>query len=234
MNLSSTRVGGLAGLGFVLVVVTVNLVLGSAGQPRAGASPEEVQTYFAGSPVAVDVASALAPLAWICLPLFAGGVLAATRARSAERSDAWPWIGLGAVFMQNAVFTGVAATQIALDAGGLSPEVTWGLWQLHNALFVLNLAGLSIIMLALTVAGVRTGLVARPHAVVGGVAATLTAAAAVTTSAGLAGGPVELVGLAGFLLWLGWLTTYAVVLLRASRPVAVAATAPVERVAQPA
>ena len=41
MYMSSRKVGGLAGLGFVATVVTVNIIQGAVGQPMAGASRSE-------------------------------------------------------------------------------------------------------------------------------------------------------------------------------------------------
>jgi hypothetical protein len=216
MNLSSIRVGGLAALGFAGLVMVVNIILGTAGMPQPGATPEEVQEFFAASGAGVGVATALAPIAWILLPVFAAGVAAAARRRSIAQGDAWPLVGLGAAVMQNCLFGGVVATQAVLAAGGLSADVEWGLWQLHTALFSLNAVSLAIIMASLSLAGVRTGLIRRWHATLGFVSAAAMTLVSVTTPLHMDGGPLGLLGLVGFLAWVVWLATYGVALLRAS------------------
>jgi hypothetical protein len=216
MNISSIRIGGLAALAFAGLVLGVNVLLGSAGMPQAGASPDEVHEFFADPAVGVELGTALAPLAWILLPVFAAGVVAAARRRSVARGDAWPLIGLGATIMQNCLFGGVVATQVVLITGGLSPDVEWGVWQLHSALFSLNAVSLAIIMGSLSIAGVRTGLIRGWHATLGFASALVMTFVSVTTTMHMDGGPIGLMGLAGFLAWVVWLATYGVVLLRTS------------------
>ena len=123
----------------------------------------------------------LAPIAWILLPVFAAGVAAASRRRSLGQGDAWPLVGLGAAIMQNCLFGGVVATQAVLNAGGLSADVEWGIWQLHTALFSLNAVSLAIIMASLSLAGVRTGLIRPWHATLGFVSAGVMTVVSVTT-----------------------------------------------------
>ena len=216
MNLSSIRVGGLAALGFAVLVMVVNVLLGTAGMPQPGASPEDVRAFFAAGDTGVTVSTALAPIAWILLPVFAAGVAAAARARSVVQGDAWPLVGLGATIMQNCLFGGVVATQAVLSAGGLSADVEWGVWQLHTAFFSLNAVSLAIIMASLSLAGVRSGLIRRWHATLGFVSAGAMTVVSVTTPLHMDGGPLGLLGLAGFLAWVVWLATYGVVLLRAA------------------
>lgn len=216
MNLSSIRVGGLAALGFAALVMVVNIILGTAGMPQPGATPGEVREFFAASGTGVTVSTALAPIAWILLPVFAAGVAAAARRRSLGQGDAWPLVGLGAAIMQNCLFGGVVATQAVLNAGGLSAEVEWGIWQLHTALFSLNAVSLAIIMASLSLAGVRTGLIRRWHATLGFASAAVMTLVSVTTPLHMDGGPLGMLGLAGFLAWVVWLTAYGAALLRAA------------------
>jgi hypothetical protein len=220
MNLSSIRVGGFAAFGFAGLVMLVNVLLGTAGMPQPGATPDEVGEFFAVSSTRVTVSTALAPIAWILLPVFAAGVAAAVRRRSSLRGEAWPLVGLGASIMQNCLFGGVVATQAVLSAGGLSPDVEWGVWQLHTALFSLNAVSLAIIMASLSLAGVRTGLIRRWHATLGFVSAGVMTVVSVTTPLHMDGGPLGLIGLAGFLAWVVWLATYGVALLRAANSTA--------------
>lgn len=214
MPLSSIRIGGVAALGFAALVMVVNILLGTAGMPQPGASPEDVREFFATAGAGVTVSTALAPIAWILLPVFAAGVAAAARRRSVAQGDAWPLVGLGAAIMQNCLFGGVVATQAVLSAGGLSADVEWGVWQLHTAFFSLNAVSLAIIMTSLSLAGVRTGLIRRWHATLGFVSAGVMTVVSVTTPLHMDGGPLGLLGLAGFLAWIVWLASYGVALLR--------------------
>ncbi len=88
------------------------------------------------------------------------------------------------------------------------------MWQLHNALFTLNGTSLAIILLAFSVAGLRAGLIRRWHAGVGLTAATVLQISSMTTPFHEDSEPLAMIGLLGFVLWLVWVTTYSLVLLR--------------------
>ena len=226
----SRRLGGLAGLSFVAVVGSVNIILGSTGMPRPGASRSEVAEYFAAHGDAVALACSLATLVWLFLGVFGAGLVARLREEAPERVESWPLLGLGGVIMQNALFAGVVGTQIVLGAADLSADSRWLVWQLHNALFTLNGTSLAIILLAFSVAGIRARLIRRWHAVVGFVAAVVLALSSLTTPFHEDSEPLASFGLVGFLLWLVWITTYSLVLLRrapVSEPVAARVPAPV-------
>jgi hypothetical protein len=218
MSITSQRAGGLAGIGFGLVVLTVNIILGSAGQPFAGAPKQEVLDFFATSEGAVRLGSAAAPLAWILLGVFAAGVAAAARSasvgRSEGRSDAWALVGLVGAAMQNCLFAIVVACQLVLANGELSTDVAWGVWELHNAVFLLNAVSLAVIMFSLSIAGLRAGLIRAWHGRLGLVAAAVMTTAAVTSPWAADGGALAMVGFAGFLMWLVWIVTYGVALVR--------------------
>jgi hypothetical protein len=213
--LTSRRIGGFAGLLFLGTVLPVNLILGSAGMPQAGADRADVLEFFGNSSGAVDLGSALAPIAWITLVLFAAGVHAAIRPHEHASGDSWSLAGLGGVVMQCAIFPGVVATQVALNTGTLSDDAAWALWLLHNALFTLNVMALAIVLVSFTIGGWRAGLVTRWHRVVGLVAAAALAATAILTPLSVDGSPVMLLGLLGFLLWLVWIGAMSRQLLRA-------------------
>ena len=231
MSFTSQRAGGLAGIGFGLVVLTVNIILGSAGQPFAGAPKQEVLDFFATSESVVRLGSAFAPLAWICLGVFAAGVAAATRRASVARADGWALVGLVGAAMQNSLFAVVVACQLVLVNGDLSTDVAWGVWELHNAVFLLNALSLAVIMFSLSIAGLRSGLIRAWHGRLGLVAAGVMAIAAVTSPWAADGGALAMPGFAGFLMWLVWMITYSLVLVREPRsvvgsaPSAVAVTA---------
>lgn len=214
MSMTSQRAGGLAGIGFGVVVLTANMILGSAGQPFAGADEDAVLEFFATSEAAVRLGSAMAPLAWLCLLVFAAGVAAAARSRGTARADGWALIGVGGAAVQNSLFAGVVACQLVLANANLSDDVAWGVWELHNALFALNAMSLAVIMFSLSVAGLRTGLIRRWHATIGLAGAGIMTTSAMTAPWAAHGGLLAMVGFAGFVLWLVWIITYGVQLVR--------------------
>lgn len=213
----SRRVGGLAGLSFIAVVGSVNIILGASGMPRSGATRSEVQAYFADHGDTVALACSLATLVWLCLGVFGAGLVARLRQEDPERVQSWPLLGLGGVIMQNALFSGVVATQILLGSDSLSDDSRWLVWQLHNALFTLNGSSLAIILLAFSIAGIRAGIIQRWHATVGFVAAGVLALSSFTTPFHEDNEALGSIGLVGFVLWLVWVTTYSLVLLRGPR-----------------
>lgn len=208
-----TRLAGAAALAFVPTVLTATAVLQSSGLPAVDAGPEEVTAFFAGHTTQVAIASALAPLAWLLLTVFGAGAVVRLWPVEQVRGEAWSLVGLTGLVMQNVLFAGSVAAQVALLAG---PPTSSGLWQLHNALFDLNGIALAIALLGFSIGGLRTSTLRTWHGAVGLLAAALQLASSMLTPIALSGGPAGLavVGLVGFLLWLVWLTTFGVVLLR--------------------
>jgi hypothetical protein len=214
MFMSSRRVGGLAGLGFVATVLTVNIIQGVVGQPMAGASKSDMLEFYADNRGVLDLVTGTAPIAWVTLILFAAGVVAALRPHERLSGDTWSLAGFGGVVMQSAIFPGVVATQAALSSGTLSDDSAWALWQVHNGLFTLNTMSLAIVLLSFSIGGSRAGLIRGWQKKVGLVAAATMAAAAVLTPLSLDGSPVGLLGFGGFILWLVFIASTSVRLLR--------------------
>lgn len=94
------------------------------------------------------------------------------------------------------------------------------MWPLHDALFTLNGAVLALALVGLTLAGRSIDLIPSWQGAVG-----LPAAALLFASATLAplvveqGGPLGLLGPAGWLLWVVWLVAYGVALCALMAPV---------------
>ncbi len=206
--LRQPKVAGLSAVGFATMIVLGNLVLVPAGLPLTGAPPDEVAAFFATGSGAVATATVLTPLTWALATVFGAGAVA--ELWPAERARSWSLVGFAGLLLQNATFTGVVATRLALTR---DPDA--GLWPLHDALFTLNGTFLALAMTGLSIAGLHAGVIQRWHAAVG-----LVAAAAQFTSASLAplvvehGGALGLPGLVGWLLWVGWLVVYGVTLWR--------------------
>lgn len=189
-----TRIAGLAGLVFILVVITANVVLNIPGAPPA-------------------VATVIAPLAWVALVVFSAGAVVTLLPLEWRRREAWSLVGFGGPILQNALFGGVVATQAALLAGGTSDVQI-----LHDAYFGINGTALAITLVFFSLAGWRTGVLARWHSLLGLVAGVLLLISALGTPASMAlsalGGVIDILGLVGFIGWLVWLPAFSIVLLR--------------------
>ncbi|AVT36765.1 DUF4386 family protein [Plantactinospora sp. BB1] len=220
-----TRLAGLSGIGFVLLLLGGNLALVSAGFPTPSDAVgfDEIARLHAGASDALRLTSALLPTAWLLATIFAAGVFAALWRHDRIRGDGWAVVGLAGILMQCVAFAGVGAARLAVattathDPGTASQDLgaVAGLWGLHNALFGFNQIFLATALLGLSVSGRRAGLVSRWHAAVGLLGAALLFLAATTSPYGADGAnPLALFGLVGWLLWLVWIVGYSVVLIR--------------------
>ncbi|MFC4948378.1 hypothetical protein [Pseudonocardia sp. GCM10023141] len=115
--------------------------------------------------------------------------------------------------MQNVLFAGTVAAQAALLSGA---PPAGGLWELHNAVFSINGVSLATALIGFSVVGLRTRALRAWHGGLGLVSAAVLLAGAVLTPVTLGGGLAAFayVDLPGFLLWLVWVVTFGVVLVR--------------------
>ncbi len=212
------RLAGVAGIGFVAILVTANVLLAAAGlpTPSEAASVDEITTVFAAGSGSLRLASALLPAAWLLATFFAVGVCVCLGRDERGRVDPWSLVGLAGVLMQSVVFTSVEATRLALmSAAQYEPGGVAGLWGLYTALFGFNQVFLATALVGLSMSGIRTGVIARWHAGIGFVAAALLFVTATTSPYGVGGvNPLALLGLVGWLLWLVWIVAYSIVLIR--------------------
>ncbi|GIG91130.1 hypothetical protein [Plantactinospora endophytica] len=211
-----SRIAGLAGLGFAILIATTNAVLVPAGLPHAGAEGADVVQFFTTHRTTVGLASALAPIAWVLATLFGAGAVAVLWRSDREQGTAWSLVGFAGVIMQNVTFTGVMATRLALASTTVQDSGTIaGLWALHNALFVFNGTFLALAMTGLSISGRRAGLIRRWHGVIGLLAAALQFGSAVLSPLVVDDpGPVGLLGLVGWLIWIVWIVAYGGTLVR--------------------
>lgn len=215
--MSFPRLAGLAGIGFVVILIVANLLLTAAGfpTPSEAASLDEITTVLTAGAGSLRLASALLPMAWLLATLFAAGVCVCLRRDERTRTDPWSLVGLAGVLMQSVVFTSVEATRLALISAAQHDGGVAGLWGLHTALFGFNQVFLATALLGLSMFGIRTGTIARWHAGTGLLAATLLFLTATTSPYGVGGvNPLALLGLAGWLLWLAWIVAYSIILIR--------------------
>lgn len=208
-----SRLSGAAALGFVVTIVTATAILQSAGVPAVDASHDEIATFVTDHATQVGIASAIAPVAWLLLLVFGAGAAARIWRVERTRGEAWSLVGLSGLVMQNCLFAGVVAVQVALLAGA---PASAGFWDLHNALFELNKTALAVALIGYSLGGLRTATIHTWHGAIGLLGAALLITAAILTPVTLGGGPaaISLIGFAGFALWVLWLIAYGLTLLR--------------------
>lgn len=214
-----TTIAALGGLGFVLLAIAVNVVYGRSRLPlpSAGGDLEQTSKAFASAGPALRHSAALAPASWLCLTIFAAGLLAQLWATvPGPGPRAWAVIGLGGVLLQNASFACVEAMRFAVAAGAVQARSTvGGLWALSIALFGFNQVFLATALLGFTIAGVSGGLMPVWHAVIGFLSALLLFVGASATPYRISGANRSgLIGLIGWLGWIIWIVIYSVLLLR--------------------
>ncbi|ADB35737.1 hypothetical protein Kfla_6745 [Kribbella flavida DSM 17836] len=212
MTRQFTRIGGLGAIGFAATIVVANLLVVPAGFPTPGADVAEAAAFLADHGGLVDLSSALTPIAWFCIVLFAAGAFAVLWPQERRRNEAWSVVGAAGLLLQTAVFVGVIAVRLALVQ---QPDQAAALWPLQDALLTINGTFLALALTGLSVAGLRCGLIRRWHYTVGLIAATLTFGSAILTPLVIdRSGPLGLIGLAGWLLWVVWLVAYGIALWR--------------------
>lgn len=215
------RLAGVAGIGFVAILIVANTLLTSAGFPTPSepASVDEIAAVFTAGSGSLRAASALLPAAWLLATIFAVGVCTCLPRDKPARTDPWSLVGLAGVLMQSVVFTGVEATRLGLmSAARHDPDGIAGLWGLHTALFGFNQVFLATALIGLSMYGLRTGATARWHAGTGFLAAALLFVTATTSPYGVGDvNPLAVLGLVGWILWLVWILAYSLLLMRQPR-----------------
>jgi hypothetical protein len=214
---SFERLAGTGGLVFAATLLAQNIIRARA--PGFGAGPAQVTAYFLHHRAAVLVPLGLFPVEMIALFAF----VAAVWARADREEGRWQAsMGtLGAATIA-ALFAVVNITEIVLaaKAGQLaaSPAVVQALWAVHAAAFGLDLAAIAVALIGLSHAAASVRLIPAWLTVAAWPGAACLLTASVFTVALANGGPWGAVGLAGFIIWLVFVITASVSLLR-NRPI---------------
>ena len=196
------RLAGAGGLVFAAVLVADNVIRASA--PGFDAAPAQVSAYFLDHRAAALVPLGLFPAGLLALFPFAAGLWA--RARR-EESRWWASAGLLGAATIAALFAIVNITEIVLTAKAAqlasSPAVVQALWTLRAAAFGLDLAAIAVALIGLSRAAAAMRLIPSWLALAAwpGAACLLTAA-------------TFTVALAGFIVWVVFVITASVSLLR--------------------
>ncbi len=214
-----SKITGIAGIVFVFLVGVFNIVLGASSPPANDASAAEIGSYYTANGGAMVLISVIAPLVWVALLVFGAGVFAKVRGHELGSGEAWGYIGLLGILMQNALFATVVAIDVAFNVGAESlaanAGVTEMLWRFQHAIFTLNGVSLALVLTGFSIAALRAGLIPRWHASVGFVSAALLFASAASVTPAVEGSWAAFIGLPGFLLWLVWILSMGVRLIKA-------------------
>ena len=134
--MSYSRVTDLAGVLFIMLVGAFNVAFGSSSPPDNDATAAEIASYNTANGGLMTFVSVLAPLIWICLPVFGSGVFARVRAHETTKGEAWAYVGLLGILMQNSIFATVIAIEVAFNVGsdalGANAGVTETIWRWHS------------------------------------------------------------------------------------------------------
>jgi hypothetical protein len=210
---SRDRLAGIGGLGFAATLLAQNLIRASG--PGFGAAPAQVTAYFLHHRAAALVPLGLFPVGMIALFAFVAAVWT-----KADRPDSRWQASLGTLGAATiaALFAVVNITEIVLSAKArslaASPAVVQALWAVHAAAFGLDLVAIAVALLGLSYAAVSMSLIPAWFRVAAWPAAACLLTASVFTVALANGGPWVAVALAGFALWLVFVITASVRLLR--------------------
>ncbi|WP_433664078.1 2-oxoglutarate/malate transporter [Nocardia sp. CA-128927] len=215
--ISFPAAAGVAGFGFVLLAVVINVayVRGRLPLPVGAKDFDAVAASFAAVGDALKKPSVAAPAGWVCTTVFAAGMLSVLW-RGGSGPEAWALVGFAGVLMQNVAFTCVEALRFGMaSAAERDRDSVAGLWSLSNVLFGFNQVFLAIALFGFTVAGASTGLIPTWHSWLGYISAALLFVASATSPYNADGANrTALIGFLGWLGWAGWIIACSVALLR--------------------
>ena len=207
------RLAGAGGLVFAAILVADNLIRASA--PGFDAAPAQVSAYFLDHRAAALVPLGLFPAGLLAFFPFAAGVWA--RARQ-EDSRWWAGVGVLGAAAIAALFAIVNITEIVLTAKAAqlasSPAVVQALWTLRAAAFGLDMAAIAVALIGLSRAAASMRLVPSWLALAAWPAAACLLTASAFTVALADGGPWLAPALAGFIVWVIFVITAGLSLLR--------------------
>jgi len=212
----SRLIGGIGGLAFAATVLAQNVL--RKGVPGNDASAEQVIAHYADHRSLTVALAVLFPIGALGLAAFVGSLLdrvAHGRSRAAALAGAFGAAGI------LATFTVLAAVDLAISGyvhrGVPDPDVVSGLWVLHGAVFGVLLASIGTALAGLSAAAAGRALVPGWWRGLGAAGAGALLVGAATAPAIVDGSRTMAIGAAGFVVWVGFVVSAAVGLLR--RPV---------------
>jgi hypothetical protein len=211
-----TRYAGMGALAFVGIVAAQNVIRGGSA-PANDASADEVLTHYADHRGTTALLAALFVVGGASLAVFLGGVM--RRMATGDRRG-WAYTGYVGAIAVLSVFAVLVGTESALSvvANGDHPSTAAveALWALHNSVFTVLFLFIGVALLGLGRAGVAAGVTPRVFDRLAPVGFVLLASAGAVGPFIAAGDamPAFAVGACGFLIWLAFLATTGLRLVR--------------------
>jgi hypothetical protein len=215
----STRVAGAGAVTFAVTVLAQNIIRG-ASAPANGSTTAEVLTHYADHRTTTFVLSASYVLSAVGLFVFLGGAM---RRLVGSARRGWAFTGLFGAASILALFTVVVAAEQALSGVATrgQPNIDGAaaaLWMLHNSVFsILDLA-IAAALLGLSRAGIAAGITPQVFRRLAPVGAAMLVVGTLAGPAIAIGDAMPLFGVAGagFLVWLSFLFTTGLRMIRSS------------------
>ena len=214
----TTRVAGLCGLLFVAIVVVQNVLRGAVA-PAADAEVSEIIEFATDDRAVIQVLVAMFAVAIVIMTVFVAGLyrhVADGLERIAARVGLIGWVGVAAMFST------VVVSEMSLAVAGEhladSPGLARAFWTLNNTAFALNMAMLATALLGFSLAGAAAGITPRWFRLLGPAGAILMIVSAANGVSIAEGSPIVFVGLIGFLIWLLFVVTTGVGMIRRDLP----------------
>ena len=220
--MSFSRIAGVAGLAFVVLVVAGNVVVGSTSPPMGSVTGPEIVSYYAANAATLRVMGYLAPVIWITLPLFALGLRVRVGGGEQSGARAWATLGVAGAIMQNAIFSTVIASALVLTSLGAEaqPDLALSIWRWQRAAFGLNGTSLVLALGGMSLASLRGGVAPRWVSIGGLVGAAILLVSTALLPIEFGGSTIPPFGLVGFLLWLLFIAVSGVRLVSGPRAAA--------------
>jgi hypothetical protein len=219
VKMKNIRIAGWAAIGFVAVVVALNVVENvGTRRPDPGAAAEEVARWAIDAAPYLWTSTMLVPVAWVLLAVVT--VTMWERARSAGNSMFSPMLAvLGSAMTMGTLSTAIAADAVLISSiEVLSTEAVEVLSGIATALFLLNWVALAVTLFGLSRTMLDLRVAPRWTDRVSIVGSGLLVVGSMQTAAVLDGVlPGLLLGLAGFAIWLLFLLVVGIRLVRAER-----------------
>lgn len=212
----TARLAGAGALTFAAVVVAQNLVRGATA-PSNGATSAEILTHYTDHRTITPVLIATYVLSAVGLAAFLGGAM---RRLIASDRRGWALTGFVGATCIMALFAVVVGAEQALwvVAGMNHPDTgaVQALWALHNSVFTILDLSIAVALVGLSRAGVSAGITPRVFERLAPVGSALLLVGTLAGPYIAAGDAMPLFGLAGagFLVWLSFLFTTGLRLVR--------------------
>ncbi|MBI5090196.1 MAG: hypothetical protein HZB15_15390 [Actinobacteria bacterium] len=214
----SARLTGAAALGFGATVVAQNIIRGGAA-PANDAPATEVLTHYADHRALTFVLVSTFVVGGLSLATFLGG---AARQMLTSVRRGWAITGVVGAVGVLGLFAVLVSSEEALSvmAGRDQPDVSAieAVWTLHNSIFTVLLLSIAVALLGLSRGGVAAGITPRVFDRLAPIGSGLLVVGTLAGPAIAAGENMAFFGVSvvGFAVWLAFLSTTGVRLVRSA------------------